>query len=135
MLYKYITLRFSIYYTDLYIYTKYTVDLMYTIGFGVFFLICQYVEYTETKFCINSSVFGSIFFLTTGFHGFHVILGLVFLTYCLLRSLDFSREQSNLEALTITPQNHLGFEMSIWYWHFVDVIWLILYIVIYFWGS
>ena len=74
---------------------------------------------------LNSGLYGSIFFMATGFHGFHVLLGTIFLAVCLLR----------LMAGQFTPQKHFGFEAAAWYWHFVDVVWLFLYANIYVWAS
>ena len=70
---------------------------------------------------VNSGLYGSIFFMATGFHGFHVLIGTIFLAVCLIRLLkgDF------------TPQKHFGFEAAAWYWHFVDVVWLFLFAFVY----
>lgn len=98
--------------------------LVITIAWGVFFTFLQYTEYNNTYFSINDSVYGSIFFLLTGFHGFHVLLGTVLLIGCLIRLL-YSQLMSS---------QHVGYECSIWYWHFVDIVWIFLYILIYCWG-
>jgi cytochrome c oxidase subunit 3 len=74
---------------------------------------------------MSDSVYGSIFYLSTGFHGFHVFVGTCFLIVCLYR-LNFDH---------FTREQHFGFEAAAWYWHFVDVVWLFLYIVYYLWGS
>jgi len=100
-------------------------SLLTTIELGSFFTIVQVYEYSHCSFTIADSVFGSAFFLATGFHGLHVLIGTLFLVVCLHR-LCFSH---------FTADRHLGFEFAIWYWHFVDVVWLFLYIVIYCWGS
>ena len=73
----------------------------------------------------GSGLYGSAFFMATGFHGFHVIIGTIFLTVCLIRATkgDF------------TPRQHFGFEAAAWYWHFVDVVWLFLFTSIYVWGG
>jgi len=86
---------------------------------------CQLLEYTESIFSISDSVYGSTFFLTTGFHGFHVIIGVIFLTVSYIR----------LKLGHFTKEHHFGFEAAAWYWHFVDVVWLFLFVTIYWWGS
>lgn len=99
--------------------------LALTVFLGCFFLCVQLLEYAEAPFTISDSVFGSTFFMTTGFHGFHVLIGTIFLIVCLVRlyNQEFSRE------------HHVGFESAIWYWHFVDVVWLFLFVVVYWWGG
>src|SRR3970282_2921527 len=76
-------------------------------------------------FRVANPIYGSTFFMATGFHGFHVIVGTIFLTVCLIRAMrgDF------------TPKQHFGFEAAAWYWHFVDVVWLFLFTCIYWWGN
>ena len=96
-----------------------------TIIFGLWFLYTQYIEYTYSLFSISDSVYGSIFFLLTGFHGFHVIIGLIFLFISYIR----------LYSNQLSKNHHFILEASIWYWHFVDVVWLFLYISLYWWGS
>lgn len=96
-----------------------------TIALGVFFTGLQLYEYKESTFTIADSVYGSCFYLATGFHGAHVLLGTIFLTVCYWRILQ---DQFN-------HLHHLWFETSSWYWHFVDVVWLFLYVCIYWWGS
>ena len=83
------------------------------------------LEYAEAPFTIADSVYGSTFFLTTGFHGFHVLIGTIFLLVCLVR----------LYNQEFTREHHVGFESAIWYWHFVDVVWLFLFVVVYWWGG
>jgi len=100
-------------------------SLLLTILLGLFFSVLQAYEYYLCRFCISDSAYGSCFFLATGFHGLHVILGVIFLTVSLVRLL----------ALHFSPSRHLGYLFSAWYWHFVDVIWLLLYLIIYIWGS
>lgn len=103
--------------------------LMITVGLGVLFTGVQVYEYYhilhENLFfndaAANSGLYGSIFFMATGFHGFHVLLGTIFLAVCLLRLL----------AGQLTPQKHFGFEAAAWYWHFVDVVWLFLFAFVY----
>nr|YP_010426652.1 cytochrome c oxidase subunit III [Aoria nigripes]USM11438.1 cytochrome c oxidase subunit 3 [Aoria nigripes] len=100
-------------------------SLMMTVILGIYFTILQGYEYIEAPFTIADSVYGSSFFMATGFHGLHVIIGTTFLTVCLIR-LYFNHFSSN---------HHFGFEAAAWYWHFVDIVWLFLYISIYWWGS
>nr|AXS64848.1 cytochrome c oxidase subunit 3 [Cucujoidea sp. 14 KM-2017] len=100
-------------------------SLTLTVILGIYFTILQAVEYMESPFCISDSVYGSSFFMATGFHGLHVIIGTIFLSVCLLRH---SMNHFNMN-------HHFGFEAAAWYWHFVDVVWLFLYISIYWWGS
>jgi len=104
------------------------VGLCLTIVFGIVFLSCQFFEYSYgVNFSWKDNLFGSIFFITTGFHGFHVTIGMLFLLYCLIRI--------NSEKNKFSIFGHFGFEAASWYWHFVDVVWIFLFIVIYFWGS
>nr|YP_009499372.1 cytochrome c oxidase subunit III [Andraca olivacea]AWT58364.1 cytochrome c oxidase subunit III [Andraca olivacea] len=100
-------------------------SLFITICLGMYFTILQAYEYLEASFSIADSIYGSTFFMATGFHGLHVIIGTFFLLICLLRHLNnhFSKN------------HHFGFEAAAWYWHFVDVVWLFLYISIYWWGN
>nr|ALO76151.1 cytochrome c oxidase subunit 3 [Anobiinae sp. GENSP01] len=99
--------------------------LMITIILGIYFTLLQAYEYMESTFAISDSVYGSSFFMATGFHGLHVIIGTTFLAICLIRHLKNH----------FSPIHHFGFEAAAWYWHFVDVVWLFLYISIYWWGS
>jgi len=99
--------------------------LILTILLGALFSFVQGWEYAHAPFHFAGSIFGSTFFMATGFHGFHVIIGTIFLTVCLLR----------VYAGQFTPKQHLGFEFAAWYWHFVDVVWLFLFACIYVWGS
>nr|YP_004734456.1 cytochrome c oxidase subunit III [Agriosphodrus dohrni]ADF65636.1 cytochrome c oxidase subunit III [Agriosphodrus dohrni] len=99
--------------------------LILTVILGLYFTILQAYEYYEASFTISDSVFGSCFFMATGFHGIHVIIGTTFLLVCLMRHL-FNH---------FSNKHHFGFEAAAWYWHFVDVVWLFLYISIYWWGS
>nr|YP_010323265.1 cytochrome c oxidase subunit III [Leptophyton benayahui]UKP88400.1 cytochrome c oxidase subunit 3 [Leptophyton benayahui] len=96
-----------------------------TVLLGVMFTGLQAMEYYEAPFTISDSVYGSTFFVATGFHGFHVIIGTIFLAVCLVR----------LASGHFTNHHHFGFEAASWYWHFVDVVWLFLYVCIYWWGS
>jgi len=99
--------------------------LLYTIILASIFTMFQGVEYTVSSFTISDGVFGSCFYFGTGFHGLHVIIGTIFLLVGLWRAL----------AYHLTDNHHLGLEAGILYWHFVDVVWLFLYIFIYYWGS
>ncbi len=105
------------------------IGLILTIVLGVLFTSIQAYEYhhilTEQLFyspeAVNSGLYGSAFFMATGFHGFHVVIGTIFLTVCLLRLIGGG----------FTAQKHFGFEAAAWYWHFVDVVWLFLFAFIY----
>nr|YP_010946718.1 cytochrome c oxidase subunit III [Paranauphoeta nigra]WGO57449.1 cytochrome c oxidase subunit III [Paranauphoeta nigra] len=99
--------------------------LFLTVIMGMYFTALQAYEYIEAPFTIADSVYGASFFMATGFHGLHVIIGTTFLLTCLLRHLN----------LHFSSNHHFGFEAAAWYWHFVDVVWLFLYISIYWWGS
>jgi heme/copper-type cytochrome/quinol oxidase subunit 3 len=118
--------------------------LALTILLGVVFLLCQAYEYKYgIKFTWRESVFGSIFFLTTGFHGMHVTIGTMFLIFCLFRQVTSATPTNPSVAVPtvsipnggFTAQQHLGFEAAAWYWHFVDVVWLFLYLSVYWWGT
>nr|ATA58335.1 cytochrome c oxidase subunit III [Bolivaritettix yuanbaoshanensis] len=100
-------------------------SLMMTVILGVYFTIMQAYEYMESQFSISDSAYGSTFFVATGFHGIHVMIGTTFLLICLIRQMFYH----------FSSNHHLGFEAAAWYWHFVDVVWLFLYISIYWWGS
>lgn len=105
------------------------IGLALTVALGVFFTCVQVYEYYhilhENLFfneeALNSGLYGSIFFMATGFHGFHVLIGTIFLVVCLLRLL----------AGQMSPEKHFGFEAAAWYWHFVDVVWLFLFAFVY----
>nr|ALO76438.1 cytochrome c oxidase subunit 3 [Impressosora (Neoeutrapela) sp. EUT01] len=99
--------------------------LTITVALGIYFTILQAYEYYESPFSIADSAYGSSFFIATGFHGIHVIIGSTFLLVCLIRHIKNH----------FSPIHHFGFEAAAWYWHFVDVVWLFLYISIYWWGS
>nr|YP_003856753.1 cytochrome c oxidase subunit III [Sturnus sericeus]ADL32012.1 cytochrome c oxidase subunit III [Sturnus sericeus] len=99
--------------------------LTLTVLLGFYFTALQAMEYYEAPFTIADGVYGSTFFVATGFHGLHVIIGSTFLLVCLLRLIKYH----------FTSNHHFGFEAAAWYWHFVDVVWLFLYISIYWWGS
>nr|YP_009029832.1 cytochrome c oxidase subunit III [Botrylloides giganteus]CCO25726.1 cytochrome c oxidase subunit III [Botrylloides giganteus] len=99
--------------------------LAFTLGLGAFFTGLQGMEYYESSFNISDSIYGSVFFMATGFHGFHVIVGSLFLGVSLFRML-----MGHLPGF-----QHVGYECAIWYWHFVDVVWIFLYVSLYWWGS
>nr|YP_009407049.1 cytochrome c oxidase subunit 3 [Typhlatya arfeae]ASA39598.1 cytochrome c oxidase subunit 3 [Typhlatya arfeae] len=99
--------------------------LTITVILGLYFTALQAMEYYEAPFTIADSVYGSTFFVATGFHGLHVIIGSSFLSICLYR----------MYMCHFSARHHFGFEAAAWYWHFVDVVWLFLYISIYWWGS
>jgi cytochrome c oxidase subunit 3 len=100
-------------------------SLCVTIGLAVLFTSLQVFEYVNAGFTISDGVYGSCFYIATGFHGFHVFIGTCFLTVCLFR----------LGLYHFTKQHHFGFEASAWYWHFVDVVWLFLFVAVYWWGN
>jgi cytochrome c oxidase subunit III len=97
-----------------------------TILLGMAFTLCQAIEYSNAPFKFSGGgVYPSTFFLATGFHGFHVIVGTIFLIVCWFRA----------RAGQFTPERHFGFEAAAWYWHFVDVVWLFLFTCIYWYGA
>lgn len=100
------------------------IGLGYSIVLGIAFTCFQLWEYSIATFSINDGIYGSIFYVATGFHGLHVIIGTVALIVCLIRHIRYHFQM----------EHHLGLEFSIWYWHFVDVIWILLYLSIYCWG-
>jgi cytochrome c oxidase subunit 3 len=99
--------------------------LWLTIFLGLLFSSIQAYEYAEAPFPFAGLNYGTAFFMATGFHGFHVIVGTIFLAVCLARTYKGH----------FTPKQHFGFEAAAWYWHFVDVVWLFLFITIYIWGG
>lgn len=99
--------------------------LVLTVFLAVIFTCFQGFEYVSAGFTISDGIYGSTFFMATGFHGFHVLIGTIFLIVCLIRLLN--------DHFTI--QHHFGFEAAAFYWHFVDVVWLFLYVAVYFWGG
>nr|YP_010414498.1 cytochrome c oxidase subunit III [Nepsalus petrophilus]URT60651.1 cytochrome c oxidase subunit 3 [Nepsalus petrophilus] len=106
-------------------YTQTAQGLLFTVLLGVYFTMLQAYEYIEAPFTIADSVYGATFFVATGFHGLHVLIGTTFLMICLARHINFH----------FSSNHHFGFEAAAWYWHFVDVVWLFLYISIYWWGG
>nr|YP_009112361.1 cytochrome c oxidase subunit III [Prays oleae]AIY61495.1 cytochrome c oxidase subunit III [Prays oleae] len=105
-------------------FTQTSQSLFLTVMLGFYFTILQAYEYIEAPFTISDSVYGSTFFMATGFHGLHVIIGTLFLLICLIRHINNH----------FSMNHHFGFEAAAWYWHFVDVVWLFLYISIYWWS-
>ena len=99
--------------------------LILTVILGAIFSCVQVYEYAHAPFGFKDSIYGATFFMATGFHGFHVLVGTIFLLVCLFR----------VYAGHFTPKHHLGFEFAAWYWHFVDVVWLFLFCCIYVWGN
>nr|YP_010242193.1 cytochrome c oxidase subunit III [Notostomus gibbosus]QTI83233.1 cytochrome c oxidase subunit 3 [Notostomus gibbosus] len=99
--------------------------LALTVALGMYFTALQAFEYFEASFTIADSVYGATFFVATGFHGLHVIIGSSFLMICLYR----------MYMCHFSSKHHTGFEAAAWYWHFVDVVWLFLYVSIYWWGG
>ena len=98
--------------------------LVLTVILGGYFSALQGFEYLEASFAFSDGVYGSTFFLATGFHGLHVLVGMVFLSVCVIRH----------RYHAFRRRHHFGLEAAAWYWHFVDVVWLFLYIRIYWWG-
>jgi heme/copper-type cytochrome/quinol oxidase subunit 3 len=99
--------------------------LVLTIILAISFTALQAFEYIEAPFAISDGVYGSTFYMATGFHGFHVFVGTCMLTVCLIREFKYH----------FTTTHHFGFEASAWYWHFVDVVWLFLFTSVYWWGG
>nr|YP_009564028.1 cytochrome c oxidase subunit III [Ombrastacoides huonensis]QAX91378.1 cytochrome c oxidase subunit 3 [Ombrastacoides huonensis] len=106
-------------------YSEATQSLGLTILLGIYFTSLQAYEYLEASFSIADSIYGATFFVATGFHGLHVIIGTSFLLICFYR----------LFKCHFSNNHHFGFEAAAWYWHFVDVVWLFLYVFVYWWGS
>jgi len=99
--------------------------LLITVVLGIYFTLLQGMEYVEASFTFADGAYGSTFFIATGFHGLHVLVGTAFLATVLFRH----------SACEFSPTHHFGFEAAAWYWHFVDVVWLFLYLVMYWWGG
>lgn len=100
------------------------VSLLVTIILGAYFTILQGIEYYEARFTMADARYGSTFFIATGFHGVHVLVGTRFLLACYIRIVKGKFRRAH----------HFGFEAAAWYWHFVDVVWLFLFVTIYWWG-
>lgn len=105
--------------------TQTIVGLELTVILGLIFTGLQAYEYIEASFNISDGIYGTTFFMATGFHGAHVIIGTLFLFVCLGRAIKYHFTQSH----------HFGFEAAAWYWHFVDVVWLFLFTTVYWWGG
>ena len=154
-------------------FNQFAKHLLATIILGITFLFCQGIEYKYgITFRWKESVYGSTFFVTTGFHGLHVTIGTIFLLFCLIRvwltshravelidtngtlwtqiskflgvqnksqekntKQELDSLQSSLGKYSFRKEQHLGFEAAAWYWHFVDVVWIFLFITVYWWGS
>nr|YP_010726692.1 cytochrome c oxidase subunit 3 [Cystoclonium purpureum f. stellatum]WDY85179.1 cytochrome c oxidase subunit 3 [Cystoclonium purpureum f. stellatum] len=101
------------------------ISLLFTIILASIFTGFQAYEYKMADFRLSDGIYGSTFYMATGFHGFHVLIGTISLTICFVRLLQYQ----------LTQQHHFGFESSAWYWHFVDVVWLFLFVSIYWWGG
>nr|ASM82623.1 cytochrome c oxidase subunit III [Aposthonia borneensis] len=101
------------------------ISISMTVILGMTFTFLQVLEYLESSFSMSDSIYGSTFFVSTGFHGIHVIIGTVFIMHNTYR----------LFKMNFSYNHHFGFEAASWYWHFVDVVWLFLFTMIYWWGS
>ncbi len=99
--------------------------LFLTVALGIIFTFVQGLEYADAPFTFSDSIYGATFFMATGFHGFHVLIGTIFLIVCLFRAMKGH----------FIPKQHFGFEAAAWYWHFVDVVWLFLFVAVYIWAS
>jgi cytochrome c oxidase subunit 3 len=99
--------------------------LLVTVLLGIAFTCFQGYEYYHATFHFKDGIYSSTFYMATGFHGLHVLIGSIFLTVCLFRAIKGH----------FTPQSHFGFEAAAWYWHFVDAVWLFLFVAIYWWGN
>ena len=96
-----------------------------TLFLAFLFTSFQIMEYFGASYHISDSVYGSVFFTLTGFHGLHVFIGTCFLLVCFFRFLNYH----------FTPHHHIGFQAASWYWHFVDVVWILLFCTVYIWGN
>nr|WCH57851.1 cytochrome c oxidase subunit 3 [Caulacanthus ustulatus] len=101
------------------------ISLLITIILAIIFTLFQGYEYNMADFRLSDGIYGSTFYMATGFHGFHVLIGTISLSICLIRLIKYE----------LTRQHHFGFESSAWYWHFVDVVWLFLFVSVYWWGG
>jgi cytochrome c oxidase subunit 3 len=102
-----------------------TKGLLVTVLLGIAFTCFQAFEYYHATFKFKDGIYSSAFYMATGFHGFHVLVGTIFLAVCLFRNMKGH----------FTKESHFGFEAAAWYWHFVDVVWLFLFTAIYWWGN
>ena len=96
-----------------------------TIIFAVIFTALQYYEYSEAAFTMSDGIYGSAFYASTGLHGLHVIVGTIFILVGFIRIINYH----------LTDTHHQGHEAGILYWHFVDIVWLFLFLAVYFWGG
>nr|YP_009728513.1 cytochrome c oxidase subunit III [Indomegoura indica]QIA95426.1 cytochrome c oxidase subunit 3 [Indomegoura indica] len=96
-----------------------------TIILSIYFLMLQMLEYKQATFTFSDSIFGSSFYMATGFHGLHVIMGTIFLMINMLRMMK----------MHFSYTHHISFELAAWYWHFIDIIWLFLYMTFYWWNN
>ena len=101
------------------------IGLAITVALGVSFLCLQATEYHHATFAFKDGVYPSVFYMATGFHGLHVMIGTLFLLVCLIRTKNGH----------FTADHHVGLEAAAWYWHFVDVVWLFLFVSVYWWGN
>ncbi len=99
--------------------------LLIAVLLGMLFTVFQVYEYSHASFGFSGNIYGANFFMATGFHGFHVVVGTIFLAICMLRAMKGH----------FTADSHVGFEAAAWYWHFVDVVWLFLFAAVYIWGG
>jgi len=105
------------------IYNEAIISIILTVILGIYFTLLQIFEYIEAPFCINDRTYGTTFFVATGFHGLHVIIGTTFILINLIRIFNGH----------FSSNHHFRFEAASWYWHFVDVVWLFLYVFVYWW--
>lgn len=105
--------------------TQAIISLMLTILLAIVFTMFQAYEYNMADFRLSDGIYGSTFYMATGFHGFHVLIGTISLAICFTRLIQYQ----------LTQEHHFGFESSAWYWHFVDVVWLFLFVSVYWWGG
>jgi len=99
--------------------------LLLTICLGLFFILLQGLEYYDSTFNLSDGVYTCVFFLLTGLHGLHVIIGVIFLFGCLV----------SLFSNSFLDTHYLRFILAVWYWHFVDIVWILLFLTLYCWGS
>jgi cytochrome c oxidase subunit 3 len=106
-------------------YRKQVIDgTLLTIVLAIVFTACQGYEYVNATFNVSDGIYGTTFYSCTGLHGFHVLVGTLFIIVCFFRNLNYHFSRTH----------HLGFEAAIWYWHFVDVVWIFLFLMVYWWG-
>nr|YP_009400274.1 cytochrome c oxidase subunit III [Nurudea yanoniella]ARW70276.1 cytochrome c oxidase subunit III [Nurudea yanoniella]QBK84293.1 cytochrome c oxidase subunit 3 [Nurudea yanoniella] len=119
------TITLSHFYTLNNLKKKSSMFLNMTIILSIYFLYLQTLEYKQANFTFSDSIFGSSFYMATGFHGMHVIIGTIFLIINMMRMIN----------MHFSFMHHISFELSIWYWHFIDIIWLFLYMTFYWWNN